>query len=241
MYGLGLGPDPTARVPWPWAAGWTTHPQRGTPGLLHYPGPKAGWAPRARCGLRPQLWVTGHPTVCPGQGDMVPLKDPACSRGLPMGCAPLIPVPIQPNHCLGDICSSIPTKGDRGPPAWPMSAARWGRAGAMAGKEQGQPEPGMRGTGRAAWGVRAGAGGLGRAGEDRGMAKGQAGWAGGTQLLVLPLACILHLPTVCSSSPPVQSGWPRCGGPSSPRSPVVGCRGRALPAGLCPHRSRALP
>lgn len=56
-------------------------------------------------------------------------------------------------------------------------------------KEQGQLEYRMRGTSRAVWGARAGAGGPGRAGRDRGMAKGQAGWAGGTQF-----------PTVCSPS-----------------------------------------
>lgn len=34
-----------------------------------------------------------------------------------MGCVPLIPVANQPTHCLGDICSSILAKGDRGTPS----------------------------------------------------------------------------------------------------------------------------
>lgn len=61
----------------------------------------------------------------------------------------------------------------------------------MVTKEQGQLECRMRGTSRAVWGAKAGAGGPGQAGRDRGMAKGQAGWAGGT-----------HFPAVCSPSPP---------------------------------------
>lgn len=103
----------------------------------------------------------------------------------------------------------------------------------MVSKEKDQLEPGMRDMSRAAWGTRAGAGGLGRSGGDRGMVKGQAG---GTQFPILPPTCILHLPTACSPSPLVRPGclWHR--GPSSPHCPVQGCRGRALPASLCLHR-----
>lgn len=103
----------------------------------------------------------------------------------------------------------------------------------MVSKEKDQLEPGMRDMSRAVWGTRAGAGGLGKSGGDRGMVKGQAG---GTQFPILPPTCILHLPTACSPSPPVRSGclWHR--GPGSPHCPVQGCRGRALPASLCLHR-----
>lgn len=127
------------------------------PGPLCYPGSEAGWAPQAPHGLCSQLWVTGHPPVCPGQGYMVPAEDPACSQDQLVGCVPLIPVPIQSTRCLGDICSIIPTKGDWGMPSLAHVHCMLGE-GRSNGK-QGQPEPGMRGMSRAAWGVRAGQGG----------------------------------------------------------------------------------
>lgn len=111
--------------------------------------------------------------------------------------------------------------------------ACWWRMVAMVSKEKGQLEPGMRNMSRAAWGARAGAGGPGRVGGDRGMAKGQAG---STQFPILPPTCVLHLPTACSPSPPVWSGWLWHRGPGSPHCPVQGSRGRALPASLCLHR-----
>lgn len=109
--------------------------------------------------------------------------------------------------------------------------ACWWRMVAMVNKK-GQLEPGMRNVSRAAWGARAGAGGLGRVGGDRGMAKGQAG---GTQFPILPPTCILHLPTACSPSPRVQSGWHRAQGSQQPSLPSAGLQGpcppcRSLPA-----------
>lgn len=75
-----------------------------------------------------------HPPACPGYSGIVSPKNPACSQGQPMGCVPLIPVPMHPaTHCLGDSSSSVPTQGD-----WHMSAARWGRMVAMVSKEKGQ-------------------------------------------------------------------------------------------------------
>lgn len=105
-------------TPLPGCLGWKLlaeprGPRGAAPGSLCCPGLEAGWAPWAHCGLNPQLWMTGHPPACPGYGDIVSPKNPACFQGQPMGCVPLIPVPIHPStHCLGGISSSIPTKGD---------------------------------------------------------------------------------------------------------------------------------
>lgn len=72
----------------------------------------------------------------------------------------------------------------------------------MVSKEKGQLEPRVR-TWQGCmecqgWSRRPGQSG------DRGMVTGQAG---GTQFPILPPSSILHLPTACSPSPPVWSGW----------------------------------
>lgn len=191
---------------------------------------EAGWAPRAYCGLHPQLWVNDHPHAYPGYGDIVSPKSPACSQGQPMGCVPLIPVPIHPStHCLGDISSSIPTKRDWGVPslACLLHAVENGSNG-----EHGEGSAGAWNEGHEQGCVRAraGAGGLGRAGGYRGMVKGQAG---GTQFPILPPICVLHLHTACSPSP--RCGLAGCGGVLAALTAQC-CRGCALPASLCLHR-----
>lgn len=111
-------------------------------------------------GLCPQLCLTGHPPVCPGQGDTVPTEDPSCSWGQLMGSVPLIPVPIQPTCSLGDICSSVPTKRDQGMPclASDCCVLRRAEATSLVSKEEDWPEARMRGTSRAVWSAGAGSG-----------------------------------------------------------------------------------
>lgn len=135
--------------------------------------------------------------------------------------------PLPPTALGTSAAASLP-RGTGECPAWCML---W-RMVAMVSKEKGQLEPGMRNMSRAVWAARAGSGGLGRW---EGIEVWQRGRQGGTQFPILPPTCILHLPTACSPSPPVQSGWLWHRGPGSPHCPVQGSRGCALPASLCLH------
>lgn len=77
-------------------------------------------------------------------------KNPACSQGQPMGCAPLIPVPMHPPTALGTSAVASPPRGTGECPAWHVCCILV-EIGTMVSKEKGQLEPGMRDMSKAAW------------------------------------------------------------------------------------------
>lgn len=151
---------------------------------------------------------------------MVPSKDPAWSQGQPMGCVPLIPVLVQSVHCPEDICSSSsPTKGNWESPslACVCCMLREGRsngdqgAGSAGVQDEGHKQGCMRCQG---WsrGPREG-----RQGQGHGQGTGRV-----SRTHTVPHCVLTFLPQCGLAGRGVR-------GSSSPRRPVLGHWGHALP------------
>lgn len=155
-------------------------------------------------------------------------------------CVPLIPVPVQSICCLGNICGSIPTKGDLGMPslAYICCVLEEGRSNGEQGVgstrvwDEGHKQEVCVGCPELEPGALEEWAGIGA-------------WQKGRQIGQRTHSSLCFLPHTTFISPlrasvHLQYSLAGCGA-GVPAGLVVGCRGCAHPAGLCLHWSCALP